>query len=97
MVSRICGPIREGTGKAGCPLRVLPHCSVRDHPAIRTLYSCWMILLFPLSVMIGEPNCQNTWFPLPVTVMLLQEPSRVTVFACPLISASLPLQVKVKV
>src|SRR5687767_11344326 len=29
--------------------------------------------------------------------MLLQEPSRVTVFACPLISASLPLQIKVKI
>ena len=45
----------------------------------------------------GEPNCQNTKFPLPVTVMLLQEPSRVTVFVCPLISASLPLQIKIKV
>jgi hypothetical protein len=47
--------------------------------------------------MIGEPYCQNTEFPLPVTVMLLHEPSRVTVFECPRISASWSLQVKVKV
>src|SRR5918994_957163 len=56
-----------------------------------------MILSIPLFVMTGEPDCQNTWFPFPVTVILLQEPSKVTVFACPRISAALPLQVKVKV
>lgn len=60
-------------------------------------YLCSTILSFPLIVMTGEPDCQKTLFPLPVTVILLQEPSRVTVLACPLISASLPLQVKVHV
>ena len=63
----------------------------------RPTYSCSTILSLPLFVMTGEPDSQNTRFPLPVTVMLLQEPKRVTVFACPLISTASLLQVKVKV
>jgi hypothetical protein len=60
--------------------------------------SIWlMILSLPLFKMTGEPDCQNTRLPLPVTVMLLQEPNRVTVFACPLTITALPLHVKVKV
>jgi hypothetical protein len=56
-----------------------------------------MILSLPLFVIRGEPDSQNTRFPFPVTVMLLQDPSSVTVFVCPRISAALPWQVKVKV
>ena len=56
-----------------------------------------MILSVPRSVITGEPDCQNTRFPLPVTVILLQEPSRVTVLTWPRMATALPLQVKVRV
>lgn len=83
-------------GRRGC--RPTPSKGVRRREASRIpLYSWLMRLSFPLSVMKGEPDSQNTRLPLPITVILLQEPSRVIVFACPRISAAAPLQVKVKV
>lgn len=61
------------------------------------LYRCRIVLLLPVLVMVGEPDCQYTWLLLPRTVMLLQEPSKVTVFEFPLTTTALPLQVKVRV
>src|SRR5687768_10748426 len=56
-----------------------------------------MIFSLPVSVMTGEPDCQNTWLPFPFTVMLLQDPNNVMTFAFPRTSTAFPLQVKVRV
>ena len=78
-------------------LKMVSVSKIRCHPAGTQNHLLMIIFSFPVSVMIGEPDCQYTVFPLPRTVMLLQAPSKVTKLAFPLMTTAFPLQVKVRV
>src|SRR5687768_4701486 len=86
-----------GGGKTGINHQLILICHDLSLSLLTTLYLWLMIFSLPVFVMIGEPDCQYIWLPLPLTVILLQDTNKVMTFAFPRTSTALPLQVKVKV